>query len=430
MPRNSSLALAALAVVLAGCGVASTPTAAAPATTSPIATTAVTETASATSSPVARSAPTMRFLSEPQAGIAPWLTAIQSAQHRIEVNEYLLTDSSLIAALRQAAQRGVTVDVIIDGKPYGDNSAVATTRAAFAGSKVQLHLAPTRFTGSWQYDHAKYLVVDAGTAHALAIVGSPNGTASAFDGANLEDAIETSAPAITKALTAVFHADWTNTRAGVGPRKSLVLSPGSQAALVRLLQSKGPVEVMTEELGDAGALYQALDAHGSGARVLVPASLSAEDQSYAAALQQKGVQVRTLSAPYVHAKLVLTPTETFVGSQNFSIVSLNDNREVGLITSAANIHRQALAWFNAEWVHATPWQPPSSTSPAPISRGSGSESLPYIPKGDTPAQVERLWGKPSSISSDTYQGVPETVWHYAGGTVYFEHGVVTYVKRR
>ena len=270
MPRNAYLAMAALAAVLSGCGVASTPTAAAPTTTSPIATTDTTQTASATSSPVvavAQSAPTMRFLSEPQAGIAPWLTAIQGAQHSIAVNEYLLTDYSLIAALRQAAQRGVAVDVIIDGEPYGDASAVATTRTAFAGSKVHLRLAPARFTGSWQYDHAKYLVVDAGTPHALAIVGSPNGTASAFDGSNLEDAIETSAPTVTRSLAAVFHADWTNTRAGTGPRKTLVLSPGSQTTLLSLLRNKGPVEVMAEELGDAAVLYQALDAHGSGARV-------------------------------------------------------------------------------------------------------------------------------------------------------------------
>ncbi len=351
MPRNAYLAMTALAVVLAGCRVTSAPATAPPTTTSPVATAAVTQTANGTRSSVAavaRSAPTMRFLAEPQAGIAPWLTAIQGAQHSIDVNDYLLTDSSLIAALRQAAQRGVVVNVIIDGEPYGDTRAVAATRAAFAGSKVHLRLAPARFTVRGRYDHAKYLVVDPGTAHALAIVGSPNGTTSAFDGGNLDGAIETSAPTVTRSLAAVFHADWTNTRAGAWPRKTLVLSPGSQTTLLSLLRNKGPVEVMTEELGDAGALYQALDAHGSGARVLVPTSLSVEDQQYAAALEQQGVQARTLSAPYARAKLIVTPTETFVGSQNFSEVSLTANREAGLITRAASIYTPALAWFNAE----------------------------------------------------------------------------------
>lgn len=370
----------------------------------------------------------LHWINEPEAGISPWLRAIAQAHHTIEVNDYLLTDSRLIQALRQAAHRGVTVQVIIDGKPYGDASAVRQTRAAFAGSRVQLKSAPARFEGTYAYDHAKYLVVDPGTSHGLAILGSANGTASAFTGYNLEDDVETTAPSVVGALHQVFTADWQNRIAGLAPRGTLVLSPGAEPQLLALLASPGPVAVMTEELGSAQSLYAALMTHRSAARVLVPASLSTEGRIYATALAAAGVQIRTLQSPYVHAKLIVTKTRTFVGSQNFSVVSFNDNREVGLITRAASIHGQALAWFNAEWTRATPWgqTPPPTSSGA---SGSSSGTLSYLPDGDTMAQVQALWGKPASISHDVYRGTPETVWHYSIGTVYFEHGLVSYVQR-
>lgn len=382
----------------------------------------------------------MLLLTEPKAGLTPWLQAIAHAHARIDVNDYLLTDSPLIAALRQAAQRGVAVDVLIDGHPYDDTAAVSQTEAAFGGSRVQVKTAPARFEGSYAFDHAKYLVVDPGSPHAEALLGSPNGTASAFDGTNLEDAIETTSPTITQALAAVFQADWTGTSAGSMPRRSLVLSPEAQAALVSLLSGTGPVAVMTEELGDAPALYQALGHHGSQARVLVPSSLSSEDQGYARQLAQAGVQIRTLTSPYVHAKLIVTAQNTFVGSQNFSDVSLTDNREVGLITANATIHAQALAWFNAAWAQGTPWSGASSATGGSHSSSGGSGTpaaqsptdsghRPYLPKGDTMAQVTALWGHPTSIAHNVYHGIPQTVWHYAGGTVYLQQGRVTDVQR-
>ena len=368
-------------------------------------------------------APSVQLITEPQAGITPWLTAIQHARTGVDVNWYLLTDAPLIQALRADAARGVPVRVIIDGHPYDDATAVAHTEAAFHGSRVHLRLAPARFEQAYTFDHAKYLIINPGTDQAQALLGSPNGTASAFDGTNAEVAIDTTQPAVTTALTTVFHADWTDQRAGLSPRRTLVLSPGAQTRLVTLLRTPGPLAITTEELGDAAALYRAIQAHHAQARVLVPATLSSADRAQATALAHAGVQVRTLTTPYVHAKLIVTATATFVGSQNFSESSLNANREVGLITPQPTIHRQALAWFNHLWQHATPWSStPASTAPS-------QSAYPYLPDGDTPAQVRAAWGPPRQITHDTYQGQPQVVWMYPGGRVYFSQDRVVDVQR-
>ena len=113
---------------------------------------------------------------------------------------------------------------------------------------------------------------------------------------------------------------------------------------------------MTEELGSDIDAYHALEDVGHRARVLVPypSHETAYEQDVIGSLLVAGVQVRFLRQPYVHAKLIVTATQTFVGSQNLSFTSMQKNREVGVITANPAIHAQSLAWFNSLWDHATP----------------------------------------------------------------------------
>lgn len=304
------------------------------------------------------SASSLTFWTEPQAGFTPWRQALAQATTGVEVNQYLLTDRTYIQTLIQIADRGIPVRVILDHAPYDDPGAPAQEADAFAGTPVQLHWAPARFTGAYAFDHAKYLVVNPGTSHALAILGSANGTWSAFAGYNAEDVIEATEPALTTALSQVFAADWAHRPAGAAPRQTLVLSPGSDVAINTLLAANvaHPLAVMTEELGDDPDAYHALENAGSQARVLVPpeALTSPTAQDWLGQLRAAGVQVRTLRQPYLHAKLIVTATQTFVGSQNLSWTAMQTNREVGVITANSTIHAQALAWFNQLWSAATP----------------------------------------------------------------------------
>ena len=298
-----------------------------------------------------------QWVSEPQAGFRPWDQALQHAITGVDVNAYLLTDRPYAAALIQVAHRGIPVQVILAANPYDDTAAVTTERHLFAGTRVHVRWAPARFDRPYATDHAKYLLVNPGHRNALAIIGSPNGTASAFGGWNAEDALETTNRATTTALAATFHADWTDHLAGPAPRRALMLSPGAQPALRALLTAPGPVAVTTEEVGDVPTLWSALAAHHHNARLLLPTSAvdSAAAQSRLKQLERAGVHVRTLQTPYLHAKALITATTTWVGSQNWSAPSMTSNREVGLVVANARIHRQALHWFDRLWQSARPW---------------------------------------------------------------------------
>ena len=96
-----------------------------------------------------------------------------------------------------------------------------------------------------------------------------------------------------------------------------------------------------------------------------------------------GVHVRTYAADaplYIHAKMILTPTRTFLGSENFSDESLFDNRELGIVLSTPSITASLHHTFDTDYAGAQPFTaaaPPAGSSarppsarPAPRTRAS------------------------------------------------------------
>ena len=74
------------------------------------------------------------------------------------------------------------------------------------------------------------------------------------------------------------------------------------------------------------------------------------------------ITITTLAQYYMHAKLIIIDQRlAFVGSQNLTRVSLNNNREVGIIIKNADSVKTLSTTFMLDWVGAQP----SQVSPAP-----------------------------------------------------------------
>ncbi|WP_298136420.1 phosphatidylserine/phosphatidylglycerophosphate/cardiolipin synthase family protein [Acidiferrobacter sp.] len=267
---------------------------------------------------------------EPHAGPAPVIQFVRAARGPLDINTYLLTDRRILSSVRAAVRRGVRVRIIIARHPYGGRPHGELTRLRATGALVRY--APPRFTTHaagdgrrYVFDHAKYMV--SGDASEI---GTANMTWSAFH-RNREYLWVGHDPRISEALRTVFQADWTRHRAGPGPRRVLVLSPGATGALVRLLNAPGRVCVESEEIGRDRPVLSALRAKGPAADLLLPARLNRSDRRIAYRVARRGVHVRLLRTPYLHAKLIADPTQAFIGSENLSPTSLTRNREVGLI---------------------------------------------------------------------------------------------------
>ncbi|MBU2734281.1 GTP-binding protein [Acidithiobacillus caldus ATCC 51756] len=301
----------------------------------------------------------MHLFIEPQAGAQPVLQIIQAARRNLRMEVYFLSDGRVLRALTSAHERGVDVQVILDHHPYGLPAwKVRKEAESVERTGATLHWAPRRFEavdGRYVYEHAKYTCNN----HTCEI-GTGNYGWDSFHHDRDYDLV-TSNPTIVHAANTVFTADWNNRRAGNFPHRVLVLSPHSAAKILAVIRQPGPIVMESEELGDYHQILAALAAKGRSARILLPASISAQDHRNAEALARAGVDVRLLPTKpvYLHGKTICGQRSAFVGSENVSYSSIQENREMGLIVHGQPVN-EIQQQFATDWSHSEPlsaWRP-------------------------------------------------------------------------
>jgi len=216
VPRALALSAAlALAAALGGCGI-----------TSSSATATIRDLAGPDSGPSVAS--TVSLITEPQAGIAPLLRAIRDARRTVELVMYEDEDGQVDAALAAARARGARVRVLLNGGYYGEGS--SDNSAAYR--YLQAHGVAVRWTPSYfALTHQKSLVVD-GRAYILTFNLTPRYYASDRD-FGVVDLNSLDIAAIER----TFTADWDHTKITAPTASDLIWSPGSQQALISLIDS-------------------------------------------------------------------------------------------------------------------------------------------------------------------------------------------------
>ncbi|MCL4544858.1 MAG: phospholipase D-like domain-containing protein [Chloroflexi bacterium] len=292
-----------------------------------------------------------RFLVEPDDGVQPFVSAIDSAQHTIDLTIYLLTDREVIAALEASVKRGVRTRVLLEEHPVGNGPGNGTIyrRLQQAGVAVKWSNPAFRLT------HEKSLMIDGKTAFIM----SANLTYSAVTH-NREYAFVDTDPQDVAADEAIFTADWNRT--SVTPNDPhLVVSPiNSRAKLTALINSATRTLFLEEEEMEDRQLEAALIAaahRGVQVRVIVPAMRGPSDYNLAGVhtIEQGGVQVRGLVRPYPHAKMILADDHTlFIGSENISTPSLDAERELGILLTNADAIKRVDGVFQSDWSAAQP----------------------------------------------------------------------------
>ncbi|HWE60935.1 MAG TPA: phospholipase D-like domain-containing protein [Chloroflexota bacterium] len=272
---------------------------------------------------------------------------LRAARQSVDLTMYLLTDRTLIHDLEYAAAHGAAVRVILEQTPFGEG---ASSRSANQSAYDQLSAAdiPVRWASSrYQLTHQKTMIIDGQTAYILTL----NYTYSAFS-KNREFAVIDHTPADVREAEAIFNADWTGATPAL-PDPNLFVSPvNSRARMMALLaRARHSVDVYAEEVQDT-AIEDVLVA-AARRHVQVRLISNAGDSSNARGivrLRQGGVAVHLVSAPYIHAKLVLVDGRwAFVGSENFSPTSLDRNRELGVLISDPTALQRLQATFARDW---------------------------------------------------------------------------------
>jgi phosphatidylserine/phosphatidylglycerophosphate/cardiolipin synthase-like enzyme len=271
---------------------------------------------------------------------------IRAATHSLDLTTYLLTDHTLIHDLEYAHANGVQVRVILEHHPYGDGGSSSANQSAYD----QLYAAdiPVHWSNpAYSLTHEKTMIVDGTMAYILTL----NYTKSAFR-SNREFGVVDSNAQDVRAAEAIFTADW-NDQPYTPSDPNLFLSPVNSRAYTLALIGRATrsIEVYAEEVQDTEveqALVQAAQ-RGVQVRLITNAGDGTNAQGINV-LQSGGVDVHQITAPYVHAKAILVDDKwAFVGSENISTSSLDDNRELGVLVNDQNSLARLKATFEQDW---------------------------------------------------------------------------------
>lgn len=134
-----------------------------------------------------------------------------------------------------------------------------------------------------------------------------------------------------------------------------------------------------EEMDDPAVTDALAAAARRGVHVTITMTADPEwDQAFAE-LSQADVRIRLYpnnsTALYIHAKAIVADVgrpdqRTLVGSQNFSVASLDYNRELGILTSNPAIVTAIAAVLASDYAHAAPYHPAAPSGPR--AKGSGA----------------------------------------------------------
>ncbi len=272
---------------------------------------------------------------------------ISTAHSSVFVECYLISDPVIVEALRSARSHGCDVRILMEESPYGGFSMNDTVRNKFRSAGIDTNWGNRIYS----FTHAKFVVIDS----TIAWVMTANLTKSAFD-KNREVLVRSVSQDLVRDLVRVF---WADRRRGPCNAGGLVLSPvnARENLIGMLMAAHSSVDVVSEVLDDAQVknTLKSLALRGVRVRVLlalpdaIPVNAMSRQQ-----LERTDVAVRYLESPYLHAKYILVDGQlAYVGSHNLSSGSLDENREVGVITNDVTVVRTIEASFSSDWSSGT-----------------------------------------------------------------------------
>jgi phosphatidylserine/phosphatidylglycerophosphate/cardiolipin synthase-like enzyme len=286
------------------------------------------------------------------AGMAPIYNFVLSAKKSVDITMYELVDPTMVNDLVADQRRHVKVRVILDTNREASRDAPAFQ--ALRAGDVKVVWADT----SYEATHQKTITVD--------------GAKSLILTANLTDEYYTTTrdfgvwdtnPEDVAAIEAVFSADFAHKAVTPSDGSDLVWSPGSQAQMLQVINGANhTLSIENEEMGDSTVTDAIVAAARRGVRVEVTMTKDSSYDGDWTAIVNAGGHVHlyrdSSSDLYIHAKTTiadagLADQRIYVGSINFSRASMDDNRELGIITTDASIVKAVNAVVTEDYSNCT-----------------------------------------------------------------------------
>ena len=239
-------------------------------------------------------------------GMTPVYDFVLSAKKSVDITMYELVDARMVNDLIADQKRRVKVRVILDSNREASRNGPSFQALRAGGVKV------VWADASYEATHQKTITVDG----AKSLILSGNLT-DEYYATTRDFGVFDSNPEDVAAIEAVFSADFAHEPIRPSNGSDLVWSPGSQA---EMLARGVKVEVTMTRDSSYDSDWTAIVSAGGHVHLYSDAS----------------------SDLYIHAKTTIADAgfndqRIYVGSVNFSRASMDDNRELGIITDDASI---------------------------------------------------------------------------------------------
>jgi phosphatidylserine/phosphatidylglycerophosphate/cardiolipin synthase-like enzyme len=292
---------------------------------------------------------TLYTFPEADNSVTPLYNLINSAQKTIDMTMYELQDTTFVADLVAACKRGVVVRVVLSSSEASSNS------SAYSSINGVTNCSAVESNSAFVNTHQKTITIDNGTANATTAILSLN-LQSQYYSTTRDFAYIENDPADIAAIEATFQQDYaaggTNSSTefayvpgggdnSINPAGDLIWSPTTaQANMLSIIQNAKSTILLENEEMSASNIVSALETACQNGIIVHIAMVNSS--SYTAnfnALKAAGCGVYlypdTSNGFYVHAKAVVAdyglPTQmVYMGSINYSLTSMNSNRELGI----------------------------------------------------------------------------------------------------
>jgi cardiolipin synthase A/B len=301
------------------------------------------------------SAVPLRLLTEPQAGLEPIYRLITGARSSVDLTMYEFADPTAEADLAADAGRGVDVRVILDQHLEKSANRGAFDYLAAHGVHVRWGAAGTTF-------HQKTLTVDDATS----VIMTLNLVASDY-GDTRDFAVIDTRRADVSAIVDTFNADFAGRSITPPDGRDLVWSPANAQATVLSVINRATrtLAVEDEEMADPAVTSALAAAARRGVNVKIIMTADATWDHAFSELSSAGAHIRLYpdegGALYIHAKVIVADAgrsgqRVLIGSQNFSVASLDYNRELGILTHNGAVVAAVSATLARDYAGGSPFR--------------------------------------------------------------------------
>jgi cardiolipin synthase A/B len=275
----------------------------------------------------------MRLLIQPEDGVAPLVSAIKKAKKTIDIVIFRFDRAEIEAALKDAAERGVSVSALIAYANHGGEKSLR---------KLEMRLLEAGVTVSRTSDdlsryHDKLLIID----RRLLYVLSFNFTHLDIDHSR-GFAIVTRKRGLVQEALKLLEADNDRKPYKAGLNTFVVSPVNARKQLLALIhRARKELLLYDPKIADAEMLRALSEQAKKGVEVRVIGSVGRANAH---------VKVRPLGGFRLHTRtIVCDRRELFVGSQSLRKAELDSRREVGVIVRGSKVVSGVVKTFEADW---------------------------------------------------------------------------------